>query len=106
MSTAIEIAEGIASYRREQTILLRLMPFSDADFDKWFRNRESRQRPVPFHSVCGDAFLLGIGMNGFSEWAWWLDLLQHMMDLGGIDAKEKNGRIIYSKRWLNHVATP
>ena len=46
--------------------------------------------------VSGDAFLLG-GMEGDSDpWAWYLDLLQHMIPVGLIDTKRnEKDEIVY-----------
>ena len=43
----------------------------------------------------GDSFLLGIGVNGFNDWARYLELMQYMMVLGLIDAKTVNGKVVY-----------
>jgi hypothetical protein len=46
--------------------------------------------------MTGDSFILGAGQNGFSEWAWQLDLLQHMMAIGLVDtAQNDRDEIVY-----------
>ena len=65
--------KGIACYRTEQAILLRLLrrrPFTQHDFDRWFRGREYRGRArFRGNGLNGDSFILGIGINGSNEWA-------------------------------------
>ena len=90
---------GIAAYQREQAVLLRLIKMTggltESKFDSLFRGREYR-RPMKLRPMLGDSFILGIGSNGFSEWAWQLDLLQHMIVVGIVDAVITNdGEIAY-----------
>jgi hypothetical protein len=93
------IRKGIAAYSHEQAILLRLLrkrgSFTEREFDKWFGRREYRRPKLRFLGVTGDTILLGLGQNGFNEWARWLDLMQHMMVLGLIDATTENGVVVY-----------
>ena len=95
-----EITKGIAAYSHEQQVLLRLLrrrSFTEREFDKWFKGREYRRpRPIRGGGITGDTLLLGIGVNGFSEWATYLDLMQHMMLTGQVDAKTINGVVTYS----------
>ena len=96
-----EIEKGIAAYKHERQVLLRLLrkrgQFTEHEFDKWFRGREFRKHcPLTGDGVTGDSFLLGIGQNGFSLWAKYLDLMQHMMAIDLIDAKTENGIVVYS----------
>ena len=90
--------KGIAAYSHEREVLLRLLKkrgsFSETDFDSWLRLREWR-RPVRCRRVTKDTFVLGIGVNGWNEWAIWLDLLRCMIQLGEVDTKKENGLIIY-----------
>ncbi|MDO6385593.1 hypothetical protein [Uliginosibacterium sp. 31-12] len=96
----MNLASGIASYSREQSVLIRLLrkrgSFSEREFDAWFRGREWR-RPVRLQSITGDTLLLGAGINGGSLWAQTLELLQSMVILGMVDAKknEETGLIVY-----------
>lgn len=93
-----EIRKGIAAYAHEQRVLLRLLrkrsSFTENEFDRWFRSREWK-RPLRPRGITGDAFILGMGVNGGNEWAKYLDLIQHMMRLGLIAAKTINGVVTY-----------
>lgn len=92
------IAKGIAGYKYEQTVILRLLRkrghFNEREFDKWFRRREW-SKPLRGNGITGDSFLLGIGQNGFSDWAKYLDLMQKMMAINLVDAKKENGLVVY-----------
>lgn len=95
-----EIKRGIAAYHKEQAVLLRLIRLtkglSVTRFDGLFRGREYRNKGVFLHPMTGDSFILGAGQNGFSEWAWQLDLLQHMMAIGLVDtAQNDRDEIVY-----------
>ena len=93
------IRKGIAAYAKEQAIILRLLrkrgSFTERDFDKWLRGREVRRPRFKRRGLTADTFLLGIGANGFNQWATWLDLMQLMMVLGLIDAKKEDGLVVY-----------
>lgn len=95
-----QIAKGIAAYKHEQQVLLRLLKkkkgFTEKEFDHWFRGREYRKR-VLFrrHGITGDSFILGMGINGGNMWAKYLELLQMMMTLDLVDAKTINGVVHY-----------
>lgn len=92
-----EIRRGIAAYKYEQNMLLRLIRLkkglSSDDFDRLFSGvrftRRLRMRPVS-----GDSFLLG-GMNGEHSWQWWLELLQHMVRLDLVDVRMVRGKLTY-----------
>lgn len=90
---------GIAAYKHEQEVFVRLLrakgKFTEVEFDKWFRGREWR-RPIPFTSITGDAFILGMGINGGNRWAEMLELLQIMIALEIIDTITESGLIVYS----------
>ena len=95
------IRKGIAGYAKEQAIILRILrrfgPFTEKDFDRWLKGREYRKRCMLYpRGVTGDSFILGMGVNGGSQWAFWLDLMQHMMALDLIDAVTKGGLVVYS----------
>ena len=105
--TALErIKKGIADYSYEQAVIIRLLnkrnTFTSTEFDKWFINREilkkSRYRKFRIGSgVSGDSFILGIGINGNTMWAEWLDLIQKMMIIGIIKTTtNKNNEVVYS----------
>jgi len=80
-----KIIAGIAGYRQEQQVLLRLIRktggLTSSKFDELFRGREYRKR-MKIRPISGDSFLLGMGQNGGNEWAFYLELLQHMMAIG------------------------
>lgn len=82
------IKKGISGYQREQQALLRLVRkpggLAASKFDDLFRGREYRKR-VKIRPTPGDSFILGMGVNGGTEWAFYLDLLQHMMAIDLID---------------------
>lgn len=94
------IVSGIAAYKKSQNLLLRILrrykSFSENDFDRWFRNE--RRYFVPLGMGCdGDSFILGMGLNGGTYWAFMLDLMQKMMMIGLIKTKTINGVIFYEK---------
>lgn len=93
------VRKGIAAYSHEQRTILRLLrrykSFTERDFDRWFRGREWRRPLLRGGGIMGDSFLLGIGVNGFNDWARYLELMQYMMVLGLIDAKTVNGKVVY-----------
>lgn len=94
-----EIKDGISEYHREQSILIRLIRMKkglkSSHFDKLFKGREYK-RGLINHPMSGDSFILGVGRNGFTEWAWQLDLLQHMIRVGIVDTKRnEDNEIVY-----------
>jgi hypothetical protein len=96
-----KIAKGIAAYAHEQQLFIRLLrrrgSFTEREFDKWFRNREwTRPRLYPSHGICGDSFILGMGVNGGNLWAFMLDLLQHMRAIGLVKTSTVDGLVVYS----------
>ena len=95
-----QILKGIASYKKQQTVFLRLLKlkggsFTERDFDRWFKPN-NKKRLLVGNGISGDSFILGIGINGFTEWAEMLDLLQWMIRAGLIDAKTSDGIVVYS----------
>ena len=97
MTDKAEILRGIAVYKKQQQILLRLMrlkggSFTEHDFDRWYKRRNR----IIGGGITGDSFLIGIGANGFNEWAEMLDILQYMIRADLVDAKTIDGVIIYS----------
>ena len=93
-----EIERGIAAYAYEQRVLLRLIRFTggltEEKFDRLFSGREWRKPKLRPHKIDGDSFILG-GIFG-GRWAWWLDLLQHMMAVGLVDTRrDSNGSLVY-----------
>lgn len=100
MEVRSKLVAGIAAYKHEQRVFLRLLrkrgSFTDREFDLWFYGREVR-RPIRSRQITGDTFILGIGRNGGNRWAEMLELLQVMIQLDLIDAKEKRGvGVVYS----------
>ena len=96
-----KIEQGIAAYRREQRVLLRLLrkrgTFTEQEFDGWFRGGEWR-RPLKFGPpLTGDTFILGMGQNGANKWAVMLELLQMMMAIDLFDANTIDGSVVYSQ---------
>lgn len=93
-----EIKKGIAYYSREQTVLMRLIRklngLSSSKFDELFQGREYRKH-VKLRPISGDSFMLGVASNGFTEWAWWLELLQYMMAIDLVDTKRVDGELVY-----------
>lgn len=94
-----ETKDGIQAYSKEQKLLLRLIKFTkgltESKFDELFIDREFKRR-LRFHPMTGDSFILGMGQNGDNEWAFHLDLLQHMMAINLIDTKRnEHNEIVY-----------
>lgn len=93
------IERGIAAYAHERAVLLRLLrkrgSFTEREFDHWYIGREFKRQKLRIIPMTGDTFLLGIGANGFSEWAKMIELLQYMMRLGEVDAQRENGLVVY-----------
>ena len=96
-----KIIKGIAAYRHEQQVLLRLLRkkngFTEKDFDRWFKGREYRKycRLTIGGGITGNSFILGMGINGGNIWATYLELMQMMMAVNLIDATTENGLIHY-----------
>lgn len=94
-----KLRKGIAAYTHEQAVLLRLLrrygSFTERDFDRWFRRREFKGRPIRAFKYSRDSFLLGIGVNGFNEWATMLELIQIMATLGLVETAKRNGLVVY-----------
>ena len=97
------IAKGIACYKPEQDKFLRLLRMKKRltadEFDRLFSNREFRHRgrKLLIPNNWGDGlFTLGMGQNGGNGWAFWLDLVQHMMLLNMVDAKTEKGMVVYT----------
>ena len=93
-----EIERGIAAYEYEQRVLLRLIRITggltEERFDDMFRGREWTRKKIRLRKIDGDSFILGGILGG--RWAWWLDLLQHMMAVGLVDTRrDSNGSLVY-----------
>lgn len=96
-----EIESGLAAYRHERDVFLRLLrkrgSFTERDFDRWFRFREwHRKGRCRVRGIDGDSFMLGIGVNGGNLWAEMLDLLQWMVRLGEVRTSTRGGLVVYS----------
>ena len=92
-----EIKAGIAAYDKEQEALLELIRKTNgltaSKFDETF---SGAMLFSPRGGIEGDSFMLGLGQNGFTEWAWQLDLLQHMMSIGLVDTTtNEDNEIVY-----------
>lgn len=96
-----KIIKGIEAYSREQKILLRLIDWNngltETKFDELFMGREWRKRVfLRPGGIDGDSFLLGMGLNGGTEWAFYLDLMQHMVLVGLVDTiRNEQNEIVY-----------
>jgi len=88
---------GIAAYEWERRLLLRIVrrrgSFTEIEFDKWLLGRESK-RPLHLRPITGDTYILGVGRNGGTAWAFMLDLMHLMIaHKDGIGCRRK-GRLI------------
>lgn len=95
------IKKGIEAYKNQQNVLLRLIRktkgLTESKFDELFQSREFVRR-VRFNKfgVNGDAFLLGMGVNGGTLWAETIELLQNMIAIDLVDTKyNDNNEIVY-----------
>ena len=99
-----EIRKGIAAYKHEQEVLLRLIRKSggltESKFDELFYLREFRKRTkLRVSGLEGDSFILGIGVNGGSMWAEYLDLLQYMVACDLVYVRRNRlGEIVYTEK--------
>ena len=96
-----KLRHGIAAYSHEQKVLLRLIrksgELTETKFDELFNGREHRKPgKLCGTGISGDSILLGIGINGFNEWAWWLELLQCLVSLKEVNTCMVDGKVIYS----------
>ena len=96
-----DIKKGIATYKHEQEVILRLLRFrkgfTDADFDRWYQGREFHRRvPLRGGGITGDSFILGMGINGGTLWAEMLDLIHMMMRIGLVDCQKVGERYHYT----------
>lgn len=101
-----EIIKGIAAYKHEQDVLLRLIRktggLTESKYNELFYGREFRKRTkLRVSGLEGDSFILGIGVNGGSMWAEYLDLLQYMVLLDLVYVRRNRlGEIVYTRK--NH----
>ena len=99
-----EIRKGIAAYKHEQEVLLRLIRktygLTESKFNELFYRREFRKRTkLRVSGLKGDSFILGIGINGGSMWAEYLDLLQYMVLLDLVYVRRnRQGEIVYTEK--------
>ena len=93
--TKQEMITGIESYQHQQKVLLRLIRkhngLTTSKFDDIFKNRY-KISPI---SLSPDSFILGMGLNGFDEWAWYLDLMQRMVFIGLVSEDFDDGLLTY-----------
>jgi hypothetical protein len=95
------IEAGIAAYRYEQRVLLRLLrlkggSFTSQEFDQWF-SRSPKRRWVRARWHPNDGFI-GMGFSGgsFSWWGLWLELLQCLVALEKVEVDTAGpGRAVY-----------
>lgn len=96
------IKRGIAAYAHEQAALTRLLRkrgfFTEKEFDGWLRGREWKRPCFVARGMTGDAFILGIGINGGNLWAEWLEILQYMVVLGVVETSTVDGLVNYRLR--------
>jgi hypothetical protein len=116
--TAAEIAAqqdkvrlGIAAYRREQALILRVIRkhrhrLTERDFDRIFTDIKRRRGPDGrvlttranrnrFRALTGDTFILG-GMSPRYR-SFMLDLTQHMVALGLVKTStNEHGQVVYA----------
>lgn len=80
--SADDIRSGIRPYALHQIKLLRLLRmrggFTSDQFDQWFRHPRREYKVWPI-AIDGDGFIIGMGTNGGTYWAFMLDLLQHLI---------------------------
>lgn len=102
------LRDGIAAYRKEQDIILRLLrrrgQFTASEFDTWFGRWGNKRPRIRCRAYSPKAFILGVGANGGTEWAFFLDLIQHMIPLGLVEARKIKGEIVYSTPLLKGAA--
>ena len=93
--------ENIIAYTEEINETLEWMrtPRTEHEFDDWIRNEMYRKMSEPsrFKPVCGDSYILGSIPSGVGvdSWGGRLDLVQHLMGYGFIDAVSNDGVITY-----------
>ncbi len=97
----MKLPKGLRAYYYEASVLLRLIrakgSFTETEFDGWFDHRRARARKLSGHGISGDTYILGMGANGGNEWALYLDLLQHLIKLGIVDATTVDGKVVYKR---------
>ena len=91
-----EIKKGIAAYKNQQNVLLRLIRktggLTASKFDDLFRKR----RRLSSCAISGDSFILGMGINGGNIWSENLELLQLMIRIDLVDTKRnEHNEIVY-----------
>lgn len=69
--------------------------FTADDFDRWFVGRELRRPRFLTPKVDGNSFVLGIGVNGGTQWAFMLELLQVLMQMGVVTTSRDKGKLFY-----------
>jgi hypothetical protein len=93
-----KIISGIAAYKREQDVFLRILKkrgqFTASEFDKWFKRREWR-RPLRKKQIQADTLILGWSGGTWSYWAEMLELLQFMIRLELVEVRTVNSEITY-----------
>lgn len=94
-----DLRVGILAYHHEQRLLLRLLrkrrSFTSDEFDRWLIGREYKRRRLYMPAIEGDSFILGVGVNGGTVWAFMLELLQIMMQMGLVTTMRHEGVLSY-----------
>ena len=98
--TKEEILHGIRCYSHQQKVLRKLIgrhgEMSEELFDRIFMGIETRKpRKARFSPVYGDCFVLGLGINGGTMWAEYLEILQYMVSAELVDAYRRDDGLIY-----------
>ena len=108
--TPDEIKEGIAAYKYEQSVIVRVLrrfgPITAEEFDKIFSDFKDKigpdgtitrtMRPIKIRpcAYSPKAFLLG-SLQQPGNWAKWLQLTQLMSGIGMVDIQKIDGSITY-----------
>lgn len=92
------LIKGIAAYKHEQTLLLRLLRksgrFTSVQFDTWFYSRKRRFKRLPKSGITGETFMLG-GFGGDPRNKM-LDLIQIMVCIGLVATHTEDHMIVYT----------
>lgn len=102
--TKNEVMEGIAPYKGEMARLREFLSDwrSEHEFDAEFRQAFGH---FPMQGFTGNTLMLG-GMNPHGSWAFYLDLLQHMIYADLVEQEERDGVIFYRVPRVAPVAIP
>ena len=91
-----KIKMGIADYKHEQNVILRILrrhgELTGKEFDHIFSCKNMKKK-MYFWATSGNAFIMGSFYQG--QWSKWLHLTQLMCEIGFIKIFKKNGLVIY-----------